>query len=188
MDSFRWISVVLSMILGLGVARVLNASALAFRLRHTVRLDWIPLVWAGCVFLWQLQFWWGILELQAMVTQLTLGIFLVLVAFPLLLYAAAALIMPMDRRFAEEPMADLFQRDGRWALLVIAANHLLAIVVDLAFWDVSPLSGQSLCLLILAALAMLCFNSRSRRMRAWTTAAYGILALFTAWWLSPSVY
>lgn len=51
MDSFRWISVVLSMIFGLGVARVLNASALAFRLRRTVRVDWIPLAWAGCVFL-----------------------------------------------------------------------------------------------------------------------------------------
>lgn len=188
MDSFRWISVVLSMILGLGVARVLNASALAFRLRHTVPLDGIPLAWAGCVFLWQLQFWWGILELQAMVTQLTLGTFLALVLFPLMLYTAAALILPMDRRFAEEPMADLFQRDGRWALVVLAAMHLLAIAVDSAFWGVSPFAPQSLCLAVLAALAILCSASRSRRVRVRATVAYSVLALVAACWLSPAVY
>lgn len=188
MDSFRWISVVLSMILGLGVARVLNASALAFRLRHSVRVDWIPFAWTGCVFLWQLQFWWSILELQRMVDQLSLGTFLVLVMFPLLLYAAAALILPMDRRFAEEPMGELFQRDGRWALVMIAINHLAAIVVDLAFWHTAAFSLQSLCLLLLAALAFVCFRSRSRTVRVWSTAAYCALALVTAWWLSPAVY
>jgi hypothetical protein len=188
MDSFRWISVVLSMILGLGVARVLNASALTFRLRQTVQLDWIPLAWAGCVFLWQLQFWWSILELESMVTQMTLGTFLALVLIPLLLYAAAALVLPMDRRFAEEPMGDLFQRDGRWALVVIAAMHLAAIAVDFAFWGVSPFSLQSLCLLVLAALAILCSMSNGRRVRVWATALYCALALVAAWWLSPSAY
>jgi hypothetical protein len=188
MDSFRWTSVVLSMILGLGVARVLNASSLAFRLRHSVRLDWIPLAWAGCVFLWQLQFWWGILELQTTVTQMTLGTFLALVLFPLLLYVAAALILPMDRRFAEEPMAELFQRDGRWALAVIAAMHLVAIAVDVAFWGVSPFSPQSLCLLVLAGLAIVCCASRSRPVRAWVTAVYCALGLLAAWWLSPAAY
>lgn len=123
-----------------------------------------------------------------MVTQMTLGIFLALVLLPLLLYAASALILPMDRRFAEEPMADLFQRDGRWALVMIAGMHLAAIAVDFAFWNVSPLSLQSLCLVILAALAILCFKSNSRRVRVWATAGYCAHALVAAWWLSPSVY
>ena len=67
MDSFRWIAVALSMILGLGVTRLLSAFVAVFRSRKHSKLDWIPLAWAGCIFLWQLQFWWAIIELPGLI-------------------------------------------------------------------------------------------------------------------------
>ena len=56
MDSFRWISVTFSMILGLGVARLLTSGVALFKSRETAHLDWVPIVWAASIFLWQLQY------------------------------------------------------------------------------------------------------------------------------------
>jgi|GEM_PF-3674649 len=80
MDAFKWISVVLSMILGLGVTRLLAATVAVFRSRKRARLDWVPLAWAGCIFLWQLQYWWAIIELPGMIQHWTIGSFLMLVS------------------------------------------------------------------------------------------------------------
>lgn len=74
MESFRWIAVVLSMILGLGVARLLSSGVEVFRSRSNGKFDWVPLLWAGCIFLWQLQFWWGIIELPGLIQAWTIGL------------------------------------------------------------------------------------------------------------------
>jgi len=47
MDSFRWVAVVLSIILGLGVTRLLSSAVEVFRSRNQAHLDWVPLAWEG---------------------------------------------------------------------------------------------------------------------------------------------
>jgi hypothetical protein len=96
MDSFRWIAVVLSMILGLGVTRLLSSAVEVFRSRHQAKMDWVPFVWAGCIFIWQLQFWWGIIELPSLVKAWSVGSFLVLVSLTLLLFVSAGLVLHTD--------------------------------------------------------------------------------------------
>ena len=104
MDSFRWIAVALSMILGLGITRLLASFVAVFRSRNRSRLDWIPLAWAFCIFIFHLQFWWAINELPGLVHIWTLSTFLALVGLTLLLFISAALILPYDELEEEESL------------------------------------------------------------------------------------
>ena len=163
MDAFRWISVVLSMILGLAVTRLLSALVAVFRSRTRAQLDWVPLAWAGCIFLWQLQYWWAIIELPGMINAWTLGSFLLLVSLTLLLFVSAALVLPPSELKEDDTLRASFERDGRWGLVSLSAYFGLALVTDWILWDVSPFSLWGAFLMALMVLPLVCVWSRSRR-------------------------
>lgn len=188
MDSFRWIAVALSMILGLGVTRLLSAAVAAFRSRHHVQLDWIPLVWAACIFLWQLQYWWAVIELPSLVHTWTLISFLILISLTLLLFVAAALVLPPHELNEKDSLRASFERDGRWALVALSLYFALAILADWMLWSVSPLSiqGELLAALILLPLVFIC--NRRRWVQSTITLLYIPLSLWAALVLSPASY
>jgi len=45
--AFSYLSVLLSIILGLGLTQILTASGRPIRHRERVRADWLPLLWAA---------------------------------------------------------------------------------------------------------------------------------------------
>lgn len=188
MSSFRWIAVALSMILGLGVTRLLSALVAVFRSRAHSRLDWVPLAWAGCIFIWQLQFWWAIIELSSLVKGWTIGYFLTLVFLTLLLFVSAALVLPSSELKADEDLATSFERDGRWSLLALAAYFLLAAIADWLFWNVSAVSREGGYLMGLILLPLIYLRARSRRLQVAITASFILLSVWAAWSLSPASY
>lgn len=188
MESFRWIAVVLSMILGLGVARLLSSVVEVFRSRNHAQLDWIPLVWAGCLFLWQLQFWWGIIELPGLIQAWTIGSFLTLVSLTLLLFVSAGLILPSARLEKGESLRVSFERDGRWALVSLSAYFAVALFTDWLLWNVSPISSWGAFLIALILLPLVFNLSRSRRVQEVITVVYIPLSIWAALALSRASY
>lgn len=188
MDSFRWIAIALSMILGLGVTRLLSGSIAVFRSRTHSKLDWIPLAWAGCIFLWQLQFWWAIIELPGLVKVWTLGYFLTFVGLTLLLFISAALVLPPTELSRDESLSAAFERDGRWSLVSLSAYFVLALVADWCFWHASPISLGGASLAGLIALPLVFLRSKSRRMQEIVTLLYVPLSILVALELSPASY
>jgi len=188
MDSFRWIAVALSMLLGIGVTRLLAAGVSVFRSRTHARLDWIPLVWAACVFLWQLQFWWAIVELERIVEVWTLGRFLLLVALALSLFVAAALVLPTNELAPGDSLRASFERDGRWALVALSLYFALALLVDWKLWEISPWSLEGALLAALIVLPLVALAARRRRHQALVAIAYLPLSIAAALVLSPGAY
>jgi hypothetical protein len=188
MDSFRWIAVVLSMILGLGVTRLLSSTVEVFRSRHHAKMDWVPFVWAGCVFIWQLQFWWAIIELPGLVKAWSVGSFLVLVSLTLLLFVSAGLVLPPSMLEKNDSLKGSFERDGRWALLSLSAYFPVALFADWMFWNVSPVSPYGGFLGILTILPLVCVWSRSRRVREVITVLYVPFSIWAALVLSRPSY
>lgn len=188
MDSFRWISVALSIILGLGITRLLSSYVMVFTSRTRSRPDWIPLAWGGCIFVWQLQFWWAIIELPVMIKTWTPGFFLILVCLTLLLFVSASLVLPTTEAAHREGLRASFERDGRWALLSVSAYFVLALVADWVFWKVPPFSLWGAALLALAVLPLAFIASRSRRAQAAITVVYVLLSAWAALMLSPASY
>lgn len=189
MNSFRWIATAIAMILGLGVTRLLAAFIEIFRSRTHAQLDWVPLVWAVLIFAAQMQFWWAIVELQSLVKIWTLGSFLLLMTLPLLLFVAAALIIPKDGLGPGESMRTPFERDGRWALVAVSAYNMLAMFVDWYFWGALPVSltgAAGVVLVVLPCLGILA--ARSRRVEAGIVLVYALLYGWQAWQESPASY
>ena len=94
MDEFRLMATVLSMVLGLGVTRLLLALVTVFRIRRQAPIDWLPLAWAAIIFITQLQFWWAITRLPSMGRAFTFADFIFLVSLTLMLFLAAVLLLP----------------------------------------------------------------------------------------------
>lgn len=188
MDSFRWIAVALSMILGLGITRLLASFVAAFRSRRHSSLDWIPLVWAFCIFIFQLQFWWAIMELPSLVQVWTLGSFLSLVGLTLLLFISAALILPPDELQEQETLQAEFQADGRWALIALSMYFVLALFVDWLLWDMTPGTHGTSTLLPLIVLPLLFLLCHSRRAQVVVTLAYLALGVWSSLSMSPAYY
>lgn len=188
MDNFRWIAVALSMLLGIGVTRLLAAGVSVFRSRTHARLDWVPLVWAVCVFLWQLQFWWAIVELGSIVEVWTLGRFLLLVALALSLFVAAALVLPPNELEPGDDLRASFERDGRWALVALSIYFVLALLVDWKLWSISPWSHEGAYLAALIVLPLVAVAARRRRTQAVVALVYLPLSVAAALHLSPSAY
>jgi len=188
MDSFRWLAVALSILLGLGVTRLLSALIDVFRSRREAKADWVPLTWAACIFLWQIQYWWAIEELPSLVKVWTPGSFLILVGLALLLFAAASLILPPAALGAGRSYRAEFERDGRWSLVALSAYFVLALIADWLFWGVSPLSRWGVFLIGLIVLPLVSAWSPSRRVVEVTTVLYVPLSIAAILDLSPSAY
>ena len=186
MDTFRWMSTVFSMILGLGVARILLAGIALFRARGTIRIDWLPCVWAAFIFLQQITFWWSIEELTTTVPHWTFANFLLLVSLVLTLFLAAASILPSEG-FGSGNLRDFFERDGRWGLLALAAFNAIAIALNVLFWRASILSPGEMLNLVLVVLPLAVFAG-PRRLQVAATLAYAPFGIYSMTQLVPMSY
>lgn len=188
MEAFHWISVILSLILGLGITRLLSSAVDVFRSRGRAQVDWIPLVWGACIFLWQIQFWWAINELSTKAIAWTSLQFLALLGLPLILFVAAALILPSGELSTGESLAEAFERDGRWALLFLSAYFIIATGENWYFWNTSPFTRPGFINLFLAATPLLYLSVSSRKLRGAITILYLLGSLVAAWVESPHAY
>jgi hypothetical protein len=187
MDTFRWISVTISMILGLGVARLLTGTVAVFHVRHRVKIDWLPLVWAASIFVQHIDFWWSLQELSVLVPKWWLGGFFLLVGLTLSLFLAAALVLPSSTIAEEESLRGFFEHDGRWALLALSIFNALAIVANTVLWSESLLSASSALNLVLSVLPIIALLG-SRRVLAAITLAYLVVSLLAVGYFSPASY
>jgi hypothetical protein len=188
LDSFRWIAVTLAMVLGLGVTRVLSGVVAVFKSRSHAELDWIPLIWAASIFVLQIQFWWAVIELPTLVETWTLNAFLLLLAIPLVLFLAAALVLPSGELDPGESLRDQFGRDGRWGLICLSAYAVLAFAVDIALFDFSMIEPMDAALAMEFVLPLVFLRSRPRRLRAAVTVVYLLIVLVSSWYASPKFY
>jgi len=188
MDSFRWIAVAISMLLGIGVTRLLSSAVVIVRNRHEFRLDALPIAWATFIFVAQIQFWWAIIELAKLKSVWTLANFLALLSMPLLLFVAAALVLPHEARERDLDLRTAFERDGRLALVALALFNAVACAVDVTWWsaDLFSASGAMICALTVLPLALLFASRRAYQLAI--TAAYAILLVVSEIVNSPAAY
>ena len=94
MDPYEYLTVFVSVILGLAVVHLLSGVALILDTRVRERLDWIHSVWTANVFITTLLVWWFNFGLTA-VQEWTLLHFLNLVAYAVVLYLMTGLLYPV---------------------------------------------------------------------------------------------
>ncbi len=94
MDPYEYLTVFVSVILGLAVVHILSGVSLIMDTRVRERVDWIHAVWTANVFITTLLVWWFNFSLTA-VQEWTMLHFLNLVAYAVVLYLMSGLLYPV---------------------------------------------------------------------------------------------
>lgn len=161
-SEFQWLAVVFGMLTGLGVTRLLSNVAAALRSRLVAKIDWLPMVWAASIFLSQLDYWWTLHSLKNSVQEWTYPEFLKLLIAPLLLFFAAALILPSNELKSDETHRQVFDTHGHWALLAIGGHYLASTLDSVEILNVSQMGWWVLIVGASIFLPFLAFFSSRR--------------------------
>lgn len=102
MDAFSYLSVLLSIILGLALTQVLQGYRGLLLSRARVRLYPPPLIWSVLLLLMVIQNWWASFGL-ADHPEWTFAMFATIIVHTVLIYMMAALVLP-DIAAADEPI------------------------------------------------------------------------------------
>ena len=108
--AFGYLSVLVSIILGLGMTHVLAAAVKVLQHRKRVRVFWPAALWASNLFWLMLLVWWSGFSLNAH-DRWTFAQFASTVAMPVLLYVAAGLILPGGDGDAPDDLRDAYDEN-----------------------------------------------------------------------------
>lgn len=174
MSEFELVSIVLSFILGLGVAQILSSLVYLIHSRRETRLRWTPFLWAVAILLFHLNFLFAALWFYYASGSLELY-FLDLFS-AVLLFLSGGLILPSASRSLPLDLNEFFERDGRLALLPLSI--FLAMSVPYNVQGGLPLLGRDNIivgsLLVLAAVAYL----GKGRVREASTVIFAVLTTY----------
>ena len=132
MDAFAYVSVIISVVIGLGLSHLLTGVAELFKLRRRVKFYWVHLLWVALTFVGHIFLWWTMWNLR-LVKDWNFFSFLLLLLAPVLLYVAAAFLIPkvepgasVDlRQYFYEHHSAFFGVNAAFAALMGMENWLL---------------------------------------------------------------
>lgn len=158
MNKAEYLSVLVSIIIGMGLSHLLSSLARLIVARARVRVYWVSLSAAAVAFLAHVQFWWSTYDYD----QAILGnffSFLIFLLAPILLYLMAVLVFPdFDDDLATVSLYDHYYSVRPWFFAVgaaaVSANVLRNIAVEGAplLTEDRPFEGGFLILILSGAL------------------------------------
>jgi hypothetical protein len=152
MTPFEYLSVLISIILGLGLTHLLSAVRELIQKRARVRFYWLALVWAALIFTTQVQWWWGIFELRVRPAWNFFS-FLFLLLAPVSMYLTAGIVLPDLEGDEKCDLKEYYYRNHGWIFGLTAIGNLLdagraymavASAADPKVW--TNLIGVALCI------------------------------------------
>ena len=93
-SSFDYLTILISLILGLGIADLLQSAYRLFQGHTHVRFHWLALTWAVVVFLKGTFFYWDFYVLRQNSSWASFPAFLYLLSVPILLFLASRNALP----------------------------------------------------------------------------------------------
>ena len=96
MDAFNYLAVLISIILGLGIAHLLSGLGRVLQERRHVRSYWPAITWVILLLFLHVQTWWAMFGLR-LLSRWTFPTFMLVLLQPVTLYLLAALALPEDR-------------------------------------------------------------------------------------------
>jgi hypothetical protein len=176
MDAFSYLSVLLSIIIGLGITQLLAATGRLIRGRAVVRAYWPPLLWAGILLVIYVQMWWSMFGLRVRTAWTFLAFFVVLLQ-TVVFYMATSLVLPetvtepSDVGGPSSPadsatVADLrahYERQVPWFFGFFAATVVVSMVKEMVLEGRPPVGANLAFHLFLLAGSGLALVSRRPR-------------------------
>ena len=178
MTLFEYLSIGVSLVLGLGVTLLLTSLLAAFRARRHVRLDWIPFLWAGYVLAIQAQYYWATWALSDR-TEWTVFSFGMPLLLASVIFVAAGLVLPSGHGDYPSDLGVYFEQDGKWAIAALAARGAVAVGTNVFVMGASPVSVVQGLILLQVAAAVFFLLVKTRGPKVASTLVYGVVLSIT---------
>jgi hypothetical protein len=177
-SAFEYVTVLISIILGLGVTQILTGIADLVHQNERIKVYWPHLIWILLTLVLHVQEWWVTFELRSY-GPWRLPVFLFVLLYPVVLFILARLLFPFGfsegeidlRKFYFENYRRIFLFGSFLAFLSICDNLLLR------HYEAIDLVGQSV---VLITLSMMAIVKNSRPWLHKTVAVFMLLFLITS--------
>lgn len=121
MTPFEYVTVLISIILGLGITQIVTGVADLVHQWERVKIYWPHLLWIIIVFVLHIQEWWATFELRQF-DSWRLPTFLVVVLYPINLFILARLLFPFGNSFETIDLKEFyyanFKKIFSWAIIL----------------------------------------------------------------------
>ena len=162
MDSFSYLSVFISLILGLGVTHLLTGVAALIRSRRELRLWWPTPLWMATTFLIQVQTWWALFTLRS-IEHWSFAAFLIVLLQPVAIFMMAALIVPRTLAGETADLKDEYFREFRWFFSALLLALIASLAKNLVLTGALPEPRNLTAHIVFIGISVAALASRSAR-------------------------
>ena len=152
-DAFSYLSVLLSIIIGLAITQLLQGFGRVIQGREHIRIFWPSLAWAGLLTLVSVQSWWAMFGLRAH-EDWSFFPFLVVVAQTVDLYLVTALVLPEIAPGEKVDLREHYYRQLTWFYCLLILLILISLAKDLVFSGSLPTNTNTIIQLGFIGLAL----------------------------------
>lgn len=121
---FEHISVLVSIILGLGITQLLMSAHRLVQARDRVKPYWLSLLWASVIFVAQVEWWWASYAMRRE-TIWNFFYFLFVLLSPVTLYLASAFALPEIEKGERYDLKEYYYASRGWFFAFVAAGPVL---------------------------------------------------------------
>ncbi|WP_422361663.1 hypothetical protein [Reichenbachiella sp.] len=127
MEPFEYVVVLISLILGLGVAQLLNGVADMLAQFKKTKFSVAHSIFIVVLFLVFFQEWWYTYQYSKQIDQWTESIVMALMIFPIVLFLLARFMFPTGSRSQETDLDSYFRENWRWLYGIFSSTILISI-------------------------------------------------------------
>lgn len=166
MTQFEYLSVLISIIVGLAIAQLLSGAARLIQIRARVRPHATTLLWMATLFLIDTQIWWAAFERRAS-DEWNFFLFLFYLLQPILAFLLSFLILP---ELGDEDVIDLpgnFAGNRPWFFSLLALLPLVSLVSEYIDTSAIPHDEDAAFRMLFLVLSVVTGCVRNARAQLW---------------------
>jgi cell division protein FtsW (lipid II flippase) len=176
MDAFSYVSVIFSVVIGLGLSHLLTGISELVKARRRVRFYWVHALWAVLIFLGHIFLWWTMWNLR-LLRNWNFFTFLLILAAPVLLYVAASFLIPKVESDARIDLREYFYEHHS---AFFSVNAAFTALMGLENWLLTGrASPRSVSIVFAIWFVLLCLSAgiKNRRYHAVIVLLFSLLFL-----------
>lgn len=166
MTQFEYLSVLVSIIVGLALTQLLSGIARQIQLRRHVTADATTLCWTGLMFLINTQIWWAAFE-RRWAHDWTFFSFLLYLLMPIIGFLLSYLLVPpLEEGDATDPATN-FAGNRPWFFGLLALLPCVSMLEEFLRMGVLSHGGDTAFRIVFAVMALVASRVRSPRFHFW---------------------
>jgi hypothetical protein len=176
MNAFDYLTVLISIVLGLAMANVLARLAAVLTARERIDFYWPPIVWAIWLFFICAQHWWAQWGIRH-TSEWNFVTFWLELLVPVDLFLLAALVLPERAEHGTLDLGEWYVRNQRWFFAIMFFLPALSIAEEVARTGRMHSALNLGFLVAFDVVIVAAYFLRSRRAQEWITAQAMVMTL-----------